>query len=120
MRSRGNTQEDYLIRMIKQAAEVLRRLRQRLAGGSGSPEEIRRDAAVAADMLLGAQSSVLAMLDPLSAVTLVGHPDVVHLWAALLDVQAGATGSDDVAANRLRSRAQALREAAATLWGTPS
>lgn len=120
MRPRGNTQEDYLIRMIQQAAEVLRRLRHRLTGGGGSPEEVRRDAAATVDLLLGAQSGVLAMLDPVSAATLVGRPDVVHLWAALLDVQAGGSEPDDAAANTLRSRAQSLREAAIALWDAPS
>lgn len=120
MRPRGNTQEDYLIRMIQQAAEVLRRLRQRLTGGGGSPEQIRHDAAATVDLLLGAQSGVLAMLDPISAATLVGRPDVVHLWAALLDVQAGASEPDDAEAYRMRARAQSLREAAMALWDAPS
>ena len=105
MRPRGNTQEDYLIRMIQQAAEVLRRLRHRLTGGGGSPEEVRRDRAGPVE----AQHPVR-----------VARPDVVHLWAALLDVQAGGSEPDDVAASRLRSRAQSLREAAIALWDAPS
>ena len=40
------------------------------------------------------RAGVLAMLDP-SRPLPVGRPDVVHLWAALLDVQAGASEPDD-------------------------
>ena len=120
MRPRQNAQEDYLIRMIQQAAEVLRRLRHRLSGAGGSPEENRREAAATVELLLGVQSSTLAMLDPVSAVTLVGRADVVHVWAALLDIEAGAIESDDAVATRLRGRAQSLRDAAAALWGVSS
>ena len=63
MRPRGNTQEDYLLRIIRQAAELLRQLRRRLLGGEVSAETIRRDAASAIDFLLGGQAPVLGMLD---------------------------------------------------------
>jgi hypothetical protein len=119
MRPRGNTQEDYLLRIIRQAAELLRQLRRRLLGGEASADDIRRDAATAIEFLLGSQASLLAMLDPGSAVRLVGHPSLVGLWAALLDVEADAAeaGGDATVATRRRARAIALREAAREAWG---
>ena len=119
MRPRGNTQEDYLLRMIRQAAELLRQLRRRLLGGEVSAETIRQDAAAAIDLLLGAQAPVLGMLDPASAVQLVGHPALVDLWTALLDVEADAAeASGDVTdAMRRRARTAALRDAARSVWG---
>ena len=122
MRPRGNTQEDYLLRIIRQAAELLRQLRRRLIGGEESAQTIRRDAAVAIDMLLGSQASVLGVLDPESAVRLLGHPALVHLWTALLDVEADAAEADGDAnvATRRRTRAAALRRAALHTWGSTS
>ena len=104
--------------MIRQAAELLRQLRRRLLGGEESAETIRRDAAAAIDLLLGAQAPVLGMLDPASAVQLVGHPAIVELWAALLDVEADAAGAsgDATVAARTRVRTVALREAARRVW----
>lgn len=119
MRPRGNTQEDYLLRMIRQAAELLRQLKRRLLGGEESAETIRHDAAAAIDLLLGSQAPVLAMLDPTSAVRLVGHPALVELWASLLDVEADAAESsgDTIAAARCRARVATLRAAARAVWG---
>ena len=119
MRPRGNTQEDYLLRIIRQAAELLRQLRRRLLGGEASADDIRRDAATAIEFLLGSQAPVLGMLDPGSAVRLVGHPALVELWAALLDVEADAAeaNGDATFASRRRARATALRAAAREVWG---
>jgi hypothetical protein len=119
MKPRGNTQEDYLLRIIRQAGEMLRQLRRRLLGGETSPASIRGDAAVAIDLLLGSQATVLGMLDPASAVQLVGHPAVVELWCALLDVEADAADAsgDPAFATRRRARAVALRDAARRSWG---
>jgi len=119
MRPRGNTQEDYLLRMIRQAAELLRQLRRRLLGGEVSAETIRHDAAAAIDLLLGAQAPVLGMLDASSAARLVGHPAVVELWCSLVDVEADAAeaSADPAFAARHRERAVALREAARSIWG---
>jgi hypothetical protein len=119
MRPRGNTQEDYLLRIIRQAAELLRQLRRRLLGGEVSAETIRQDAATAIDLLLGSQATVLGVLDPASAVQLVGHAALVELWTALLDVEADAaeaSGDAGMGARR-RARAEALRGAARRVWG---
>jgi len=119
MRPRGNTQEDYLLRIIRQAAELLRQLRRRLLGGEVSAETIRRDAAVAIDFLLGTQAPVLGMLDANSAARLVGHPAIVQLWCSLLDVEADAAeaSNDPTFATQRRARAATLREAARSIWG---
>lgn len=122
MRPRGNTQEDYLLRMIRQAAELLRQLKRRLLGREESADSIRHDAAAAIDLLLGSQAPVLAMLDPASAVRLVGHRALVELWASLLDVEADAAESsgDPIFAARCRARVAALRAAARSVWGGAS
>jgi hypothetical protein len=119
MRARGNSQEDYLLRLIRQAADALRRLRHRLTGTRDAPELVRMDAVAATEALLGSQSAVLGMLDPISAVRLVGHPEIVALWTAFLDLEASALESlgDAPLAERRRARARALRDAAVELWG---
>jgi hypothetical protein len=119
VRPRGNTQEDYLLRIIRQGGELLRQLRRRLLGGEVSSESIRQDAVAAIDLLLGAQAPVLGMLDAMSAARLVGHPSVIELWCALLDVEADAADAsgDPASAVRARARARALRNAARMLWG---
>ena len=119
MRACGNSQEDYILRMIRQAAEALRRLRHRLTGGDDAPEIVRMDAVAATDVLLGSQSAVLGMLDPVSAVRLVGQPEIVALWTSFLDLEADALDAmgDPATAERRRTRARALREAAVALWG---
>jgi len=118
MRPRGTTQEDYLLRLIRQAGEALRRLRRRLTGSGDAPEIVRMDAAAAIDALLGVQSPMLAVLDPVSACRIAAHPDVVALWAALLDVEAGALHAmgDAPTAARREARATALRDAAREIW----
>lgn len=119
MRPRGNTQEDYLLRIIRQSAELLRQLRRRLLGGEVSADTIRRDATAAIDLLLGTQAPVLGMLDADSAVRLVGHPALVELWCSLIDVEGDAADAsgDQIFATRRRARASALRGAARSLWG---
>ena len=120
MRSRDAEEEDYLLRLIRQAADVLRRLRHLMLSGAGSPEVIRLDAANAIEALLGPQARILSRLDAMSAARLVGHPDHVALWGALLVVEADATSStgDSASAARLHERARTLREAARVIWGT--
>ena len=121
MRPRGNTQEDYLLRIIRQAGEALRRLRHRLTGGADTPEIVRMDAVAATDALLGSQATVLGLLDAASAVRMVGHPAIVDVWVALLEVEAGASDAmgDSASGSRRRARASA-REAASAIWGSPA
>ncbi len=119
MRARSGDREDYVLRVIRQAAEALRLLRLRLAGGADSPEVVRRQAAAAADALLGPDAPLLARLDARSAARLVGDPRRVALWRGLLDVEAAAVeagGGDRARADALRARARALAAAAAERW----
>ena len=104
--------EDYLLRMIQQAAAALRRLRERLAGGD-SAEEIVADAQTATSELLGARGELFERLDPRSAAQLLGDPERVRLWADLLAVRADAlaAGGNVQEGTRLQVRSAALRAA---------
>lgn len=115
---RRNDQDDYLLRLIRQAAEALRRLRERLTQSADSPDAVRQEAASAMDALLGAESPLLRRLDARSAARLLGHAGQVRAWAELLDVQSDAARAalDVEAAGALGARARALREAVAELW----
>ena len=117
MRTRSTNQEDYLLRLIKEAAAALRLLKHRLAGTDGSPDAIREQAAAAVRALLGPRAQLLERVDAGSAVHLVGHREHVELWAALLEVEADATHrtGDATSAARLSARAVELREAALVL-----
>src|SRR5918992_1625011 len=110
--------EDYLIRLIQELGEALRRLKARLSGKveSGEAAEIDREAAAAIASLLGPHETLVRQLDATSAVRVVGDPDRVALWAQLLRVQAQAQRLDgrDDAAKRLDTRASALEDAAGT------
>ncbi len=112
--------EDYLIRLIQQLGEVLRRLRARLVGkvDAGDAAEVEREAGQAIVALLGPQAPLLRQLDPASAVRLVADVDRVALWVQFLRVQADAqraAGRAD-AADRLTARAGALEQAARAQW----
>ena len=115
---RSGEREDYMLRVIRQAGESLRLLRQRLAGGATAPAVVRGQALAAIDGLLGADAPLLARIDARSAVTLVGDPRRVALWHGLLDVAAaGAEAQGDTGdAASLRARARSLATAAAGQW----
>ncbi len=117
MRSRSSVEQDYLLRLIQQAAEALRRLRGRLAAGDAA-EVVRQDAAAATGDLLGAAGPMLTRLDPESAARLLGDPDRVEMWACLLELEAEALAAvgDRSLAESARKRSAALRAAAARLW----
>ena len=82
-------QRDYLMRMIEQAAAAVVRLRQRLFGGDPA-EEIVQEARAAQVELLGKDGPMLAMLDARSAAHVLGDPQRLEQWAALLAVEAEA------------------------------
>ena len=114
--------EDYLIRLIQQVAAALARLRERLTratttDATASPQDldaIGREAGDAIAELLGPQAPLLAQVDATSAVQLLGAPDKVGLWIALLRVQADAAraSGDAERAARHASRATALERVA--------
>ncbi len=101
--------DDFFMRMILQVAATLRRLREKLKGGAPS-EEVMRDANAAIAELLGAQRSMLEMLDAKSAAALIGDADKLDLWIGLLKFQSEI--AEPVQAARLLARGNALAEAA--------
>lgn len=100
--------DDYLLRLITQAAAALRRLREKL--GHGSADEVTREAGAAIGELLGPQRTLLEMLDAGTAVRSIANPDTVRAWSEFLLLQADAEAAlgHAAAAERLRTRAEAL------------
>jgi hypothetical protein len=88
-----SAREDYLLRMLQQAAEAIRRVRERLAGGAPATE-LLPDVRAAEAELLGTQAGLLRMLDARTAAELLADARRMRLWAELLraeaDVHAGA------------------------------
>lgn len=103
--------EDYLLRLLRQAAEALRRLREALSA-EGAPGEIEKEADAAIGELLGPRYGLLSSLDAVSAASLVADPRRVELWANLIRVQAAARRrlGDETAAAALEQRARALEQ----------
>ena len=102
-----SAREDYLLRMLQQAAEAIRRVRERLAGGAPATEllpEIR----AAEGELLGPQAELLRRLDARTAGERLGDARRARLWADLLRAEADVHRQHrrpDVAAH-LASRAE--------------
>ena len=117
MLRRGSQRDDYLLRIIRQAAEVLRRLREQLSRSAESAASVRDEARASIAELLGEQSALLVRLDADTAARLIGHKTRVELWADLVDLEADAcAASGDTAAEATnRARASAIREAASKL-----
>src|SRR5471032_2626684 len=90
MGTSSSEQEDYLIRIIKQAAEALRRLRGKLTASEVVIPDILQEASVATEELLGAQAGMLSRLDAETAVRLVGSSRRAELWADLVELEADA------------------------------
>lgn len=108
----SSQREDYLLRLIRQAAGALRRLRESLKG-EASPTEIEHHASAAIGELLGPRHGLLSSLDPLSAASLIADPRRVELWANLIRVQGAARrkSGDEAGATALEKRADALEQA---------
>lgn len=117
MRLRNSEQEDYILRIIRQAAEALRRLREMLTGSAEASETVRREAGIAIEQLLGEQAPLLTRVDAETAVRLVGSQARIALWADLLELEADACNraGDTTGASAHRDRAVALRTAAGKL-----
>ena len=107
--------DDYLLRLIQEAAAALRRFRSQLGGGE-APDEVSRDAGVAIGTLLGPQRALLERLDGWSAANLLGDPERVQLWSELLLLQ-----SDAVRVSGRITNADALEARSAELakYGKP-
>ncbi|HWL40607.1 MAG TPA: hypothetical protein VNO75_10275 [Gemmatimonadaceae bacterium] len=101
--------EDYLLRLILQIAETLRRLRDALTGDA-SPVDIERDADAAIGELLGPRYQLLSSLDAASAVSLIADPRRVELWVGLIRVKAETRRrlGDEEGAAVLEKRADSL------------
>lgn len=108
----SSQREDYLLRLLRQAAEALRRLREALQG-EASATEIEKEADAAIGELLGPRYGLLSSLDPLSAASLVADPRRMELWANLIRVQSAARrqSGDEAGAAVLEQRASALERA---------
>jgi hypothetical protein len=113
MGTRSGEQEDYLIRIIKQAAEAIRRLREKLTTSATSSPGIRQEVNSATEQLLGAHAVMLARLDAETAVRLVGSRRHAQLWADFVELEADAcyVEGDFVAGAVRRVRAEELRAA---------
>lgn len=106
--------EDYLLRLLRQAAEALRRLREALTG-EASAEEIDRDADAAIGELLGPRYQLLSSLDSRSATALIADPRRLELWIGLIRIQAAARRrlNDEDGAKSLDRRAEQLEQESA-------
>ena len=104
-----SARDDYLMRLIRQIAEVLRTLRGRLDGGD-SAAELLPEIRAAEDELLGGRAAMLRMLDPRTAAQIMGGSDAVRVWAGLLRLEADALRRDGQAgaASAVAARAAAL------------
>src|SRR5687768_17612496 len=103
--------EDYLLRLIAQAAAALRRLRERLAGG-GNASEVLREVETIERSFLGPGAELLRRLDPTSAAALVANDEKLALWVEVLELEANAlmaSGEPD-RAREVWARAAALTE----------
>ena len=106
-------ERDYIMRTIAAAAAAVARLRERLSGGAAA-DEIVREARAAQTALLGTEASLLRALDPTSAAHVIGDPERLDAWSALLRIEAEAmrlTG-DETGATQILERAAALSELA--------
>ena len=115
MSVRSSEEKDFLLRIIKQIAESIARMREILTATTDGSQRmtVRAEAQIAATQLLGADAALLASLDAVTAVALVRDVERVSLWADLLEVEAEACfamGSKEEG-ERLMWRAGELRKA---------
>ena len=110
-------QRDYILRLVEQAAAVLRRLRELLRGGAGEPAAIVEEARAAQAELFGNTWQLLQRVDVATATSLVRDPRQLAIWADLLRVEADANRAlgDAERAEQLDSRATAIAAAAARM-----
>ena len=110
-------QRDYILRLVEQAAAVLRRLRELLRGGAGEPAAIVEEARAAQAELFGNTWQLLQRVDVATATSLIRDPRQLAIWADLLRVEADANRAlgDAERAEQLDSRATAIAAAAARM-----
>lgn len=107
-------QRDFILRLIEQAGAAAARIREMLGLGTVPPETMIHEAETAQAALLGSLWPAVRVLDPASAVLLIGEARQVFAWGELLRLQAAAHDrrGDREQADRLRDRADALEREA--------
>ena len=100
--------QDYMLRMIEQAFEVMRRIRKRRQ--SGDLALALRDADGSLDDLLGPAAAIAVRLDSATAAQLIREPERVALWARITAEKADVLRElgDDPAARAAGRRALEL------------
>jgi hypothetical protein len=106
-------QEDYLIRLIRQAFDVLRRLRAKLMGDPLAADDVVRGAREAQAELLGPLFGAMTMVDPDTAVGLMRDRERLEAWVELMRLEADAlrAAGDAAGADTVARRADAVQEA---------
>lgn len=107
-------QRDFILRLIEQAGIAAARIREMLGLGMVAPETMIQESENAQAALLGSLWPAVRVLDPASAVMLIGEVRQVVAWGELLRLQAAAHDrlGDQDQADRLRDRADALEREA--------
>ena len=106
-------QEDYLVRLIRQAFDVLRRLRAKLMGDPLAADAVVRGAREAQGELLGPLFGAMTMVDPDTAVGLMRDRERLEAWVELMRLEAEAlrAAGDAAGAEAVARRADAVQEA---------
>jgi hypothetical protein len=103
-----SSQEDFLLRELRRVAEMI----ARALGfrGSGNLPAARTEIDNAYSTLLGQQSDLLRMLDPVSAARLIGHPKKIAALARITaaDAALAAATGNSKAEQHLTARATSL------------
>jgi hypothetical protein len=107
-------QRDYILRLLEQAAAVVRRLRELLTRGGAPPAEIVEKAQAAQAELFGDTWALLQRVDVTTATGLIRDSRQLALWAELLRVEAEANRQlgDEQRAQDLEERAAKIAEGA--------
>ena len=106
-------QRDYILRLLEQAAAVIRRLREMLTRGGASPSEIVEEARAAQAELFGDTWALLQRVDVSTVTGLIRDARQLALWADLLRIEAEANRQlgDEQRAQDLEVRAAKIAAA---------
>ena len=107
-------QRDYILRLLEQAAAVVRRLRELLTRKGAPPADIVEEARAAQAELFGDTWALLQRVDATTATGLIRDTRQLALWADLLRIEAAANRQlgDEQRAQDLEARAVRIAEAA--------
>lgn len=106
-------QRDYILRLLEQAAAVVRRLREMLTGSTATPSEIEDQARAAQAELFGETWPLLQRVDLATGIGLIRDARQLALWADLLRIEAEANRQlgDEHRAQDLEARAAKIAAA---------